>query len=72
MVVAVWPLISVIALLAGRGPAVIQVGLLSGFVVLVTWLHEALEDTDECDSDSEVTVKQKDGKVFHKSPKMVS
>ena len=67
-----WPLISVIAHLAGRDPAVIQVGLLSGFVFLVTWLHEALENIDEYDSDSEVAVKQKDAKVFHKSPKMVS
>lgn len=67
-----WPLISVIAHLAGRGPAVIQVGLPSGSVVLGTWLHEALEDTDECDADSEVAVKQNDAKVVYKSPKLVS
>lgn len=54
MAVTVWPPMSATAHLAGRGPAVIQVGLLSWFVVLVTWLHEVLEDIDEWDSVSEV------------------
>lgn len=58
MAVAVWPLISVTAHLVGRGLAVTQVGLLSWFVFLVTWLNEALEDIDKCNSDSEVAVKQ--------------
>lgn len=52
--VAVWPLINVTARLAGQGPAVIQVGILSELVFLVTGLHETLENTNECDSDSEV------------------
>lgn len=54
-----WPLISVTAHLDGRGPAVIQVGLLSWFVFSVTWFHEAREGADEWDSDSEVAVKKK-------------
>lgn len=69
---AVWPLISVTAHLAGRGPAVIQVGLLSQFVFLLTWLHEALEDSGERDSESEVAGKRNDARVTQASLKMVS
>lgn len=59
MVVVVWPLISVTAHLAGRGPAAIQVGLLPGFIFVLIWLHAALEYSGERGSNSEVAGKQK-------------
>lgn len=62
-----WPLINVTARLAGQGPAVIQVGILSELVFLVTGLHETLENTNECDSDSEV-VKSKGYRGFSRIP----
>lgn len=43
---AAWPLISVTALQAGLGPAVIQVGFLPRFVFLMVWFHETIGDTD--------------------------
>lgn len=66
-----WPLINVTAHLAGQGPAVIQVGILSELVFLVTGLHETLENTSECDSDSEVAVSPKGIRVSHEFLKMV-
>ena len=66
-----WPLINVTAHLAGQGPAVIQVGILSELVFLVTGLHETLENTSERDSDSEVVVSPKGIRVSHEFLKMV-
>lgn len=71
MVVVVWPLISVTAHLAGRGPAVIQVGLLLGFIFVLIWLHVALEDSGEHDSNSEVAGKQKEAEASQEYLRMV-